>query len=302
MITAMPRIAVAVRDMDRAITTFRDRLGMPVYEFEWLRQALGIRMSLCVPAGGSHIELMSPYDAARAHSGSLIRFLERRGEGLFALMLYAPDPNTEAKALAARGLEVMPIMQDASGRDIHPKHTHGVLIRIYPSRSDADLEREVEQGVGPVSKRESRAHLTGISRAIVAVRNLDAAVAVYRDGLGIPTHLAPVDAASGVRVAVCTPPSGGRIELTSPTDDRGRFGRELGVFLRERSEGLHALVLESDDLDASVKAFRIQGIGVQQRAADPPQWELDPAAVHGTRIYIERTPQRIFRGESSDCT
>ena len=132
MITAMPRIAIAVRDMDRAIATFRDGLGMPVHEFEWLREALGIRMSLCVPTGGSHIELMSPDDPARAHSRSLIRFLDRRGEGLFALMLYAPDPNAEADALASRGLEVMPLMQDAGGRDIHPKNTHGVLIRIYP--------------------------------------------------------------------------------------------------------------------------------------------------------------------------
>ena len=48
MITAMPRIAIAVRDMDRAIATFRDGLGMPVYEFQWLREALGIRMSLYV--------------------------------------------------------------------------------------------------------------------------------------------------------------------------------------------------------------------------------------------------------------
>jgi catechol 2,3-dioxygenase-like lactoylglutathione lyase family enzyme len=132
MITGMPRIAVAVRDMDRAIATFRDVLGMPVYEFDWVRRSLGIRMSLCVPAGGSHIELMSPEDPARSHSASLIRFLERRGEGLFALMLYAPDPNAEAESLATRGLEAMPLMQDAGGRDFHPKNTHGVLIRIYP--------------------------------------------------------------------------------------------------------------------------------------------------------------------------
>ena len=66
MITAMPRIAIAVRDMDRAITTFGDRLGMPVHEFKWVREDLGIRMALCVPAGGSHIELMSPEDPERA--------------------------------------------------------------------------------------------------------------------------------------------------------------------------------------------------------------------------------------------
>jgi methylmalonyl-CoA/ethylmalonyl-CoA epimerase len=287
MITAMPRIAIAVRDMDRAITTFRDRLGMPVYEFDWVRKALGIRMSLCVPAGGSHIELMAPEDPARAHSGSLIRFLDRRGEGLFALMLYAPDPNGEADELATRGLDVMPLMQDAGGRDIHPKNTHGVLIRIYPSAMAADLERELGQGLGPVSMRESRAHLTGISRVIVAVRDLDDAIAVYRDRLGIRTRLQGAESAGGVRGAVCEPSSGGQIELRSPIENGGSSGRALEVFLRERGEGMYALALESADLDATARALRAEGIDAHRSATDPAQWEVDAASVHGVRILIE---------------
>jgi catechol 2,3-dioxygenase-like lactoylglutathione lyase family enzyme len=287
MITAMPRIAVAVRDMDRAITTFRDRLGLPVYEFDWVRKALGIRMSLCVPAGGSHIELMAPEDPARAHSGSLIRFLDRRGEGLFALMLYAPDPNAEADELATRGLAVMPLMQDAGGRDIHPKNTHGVLIRIYPSAMAADLERELGQGLGPVSMRESRAHLSGISRVIVAVRDLDDAIVVYRDRLGIRTRPQAAESARGVRGAVCEPSSGGQIELTSPIDDRGSPERELEVFLRSRGEGMYALVLESADLDATARALRAAGIDANRSATDPAHWEVDAASVHGVRIRIE---------------
>jgi catechol 2,3-dioxygenase-like lactoylglutathione lyase family enzyme len=285
MVTAMPRIAIAVRDMDRAVETFRDALGMPVHEFEWVRKALGIRMSLCVPPGGSHIELMSPEDPARAHSGSLIRFLERRGEGLFALMLYAPDPNAEAEALAGRGLEVMPLMEDAGGRDIHPKNTHGVLIRIYPSAMDADLEREIEQALGRV--RESRAHLSGISRVILAVRDLDDAVAVYRDRLGIPTRLQGADTTHGVRVAACSPPSGGTIELTSPIDQGGSSQRGLAEFVRERGEGMYALVLESPDLEATAKVLRARGIDLRRSAADSTRWEIDPAAVHGARIRIE---------------
>src|SRR6516162_3135307 len=211
MITSMPRIAIAVRDMDHAIATFRDVLGMPVYEFDWVRRSLGIRMALCVPAGGSHIELMSPEDPTRPHSGSLIRFLERRGEGLFALMLYAPDPNAEAETIAARGLGAMPLMQDAGGRDFHPRNTHGVLIRIYPSGMAADLERELDHGLGPV--RQSRLHLTGICRVIVAVRDLDDAVTVYRDRFGIPTRAPTTDSARGMRVALCAASTGGTIEL-----------------------------------------------------------------------------------------
>ena len=285
MVTGMPRIAVAVRDMDRAVATFRDVLGMPVYEFDWVRRPLGIRMSLCVPAGGSHIELMSPEDPARSHSASLIRFLERRGEGLFALMLYAPDPNAEAETLAARGLEAMPLMQDAGGRDFHPKITHGVLIRIYPSGMAADLERELDHGLGPV--RQSRLHLTGICRVILAVRDLDDAVTVYRDRFGIPTRPPTTDSARGMRVALCAPPTGGTIELRSPIDDRGSAGRELEACLRDRGEGMHALVLESSDPEATAGALRAKGISPQRPADDSNQWEIDPAAVHGVRLLLE---------------
>jgi catechol 2,3-dioxygenase-like lactoylglutathione lyase family enzyme len=282
MITAMPRIAIAVRDMDRAVETFRDGLGMPVYEFEWVRASLGIRMALCVPPGGSHIELMSAEDPARAHSASVLRFLERRGEGLFALMLYAPDPNAEAEALARRGLEVMPLMQDAGGRDIHPKNTHGVLIRIYPSAMEADLERELDRGIGRA--RESRAHLSGIARVIVAVRDLDDAVAVYRDRLGIPTHGHGADSA---RVAVCAPPRGGLIELTLPNDDGGGSRQGVAGFVRERGEGMSALVLESPDPDATATVLRANGIDIRRSVADSSRWEIDPAAVHGARIRID---------------
>jgi catechol 2,3-dioxygenase-like lactoylglutathione lyase family enzyme len=288
MITAMPRIAIAVRNMDRALATFRDGLGMPVHEFEWVRKTLGIRMALCVPPGGSHIELMSPEDPARAHSASLIRFLDRRGEGLFALMLYAPDPNAEADALARRGLEVMPLMQDAGGRDIHPKHTHGVLIRIYPSAMDADLERELDQGLGRV--RESRAHLSGIARVILAVRDLDDAVAVYRDRLGIPTRVQGAESERGVRVAVCAPPSGGTIELTHPIDEGGSSRQGLAAFVRDRGEGMYALVLESPDPQATAAVLHASGIEIRRSVADSTRWEIDPAAVHGARIRIDTRP------------
>jgi catechol 2,3-dioxygenase-like lactoylglutathione lyase family enzyme len=157
MITAMPRIAIAVRDMDRAIATFRDGLGMPVHEFKWLREALGIRMSLCVPTGGSHIELMSPDDPARAHSRSLIRFLDRRG--IFARAV-CPDP-TPKDALARADL-VMPLMQDAGDRH-PPKNTTGCI--AYTSGSAEDLEREIEQGLTGLG-RESRARLTESPRDV----------------------------------------------------------------------------------------------------------------------------------------
>ena len=70
--------------------------------------SLGAKVAVCVPEGGSNIELMSPADPAAPLSQSLQRFLDRRGEGFFALMLEAPDPNAEVKDLSGRGLNVLP--------------------------------------------------------------------------------------------------------------------------------------------------------------------------------------------------
>ena len=60
MITGMPRIAIAVRNMDEAIGVFRGRFGMPVSEVPRSVQSLGVRIAVCTPPGGSTIELMSP--------------------------------------------------------------------------------------------------------------------------------------------------------------------------------------------------------------------------------------------------
>ena len=133
VITGMPRIAIAVHDFPATVATFRDQLGMPVIDLsEGSVESLGASLAMCVPEGGSNIELMSPADPAAPLSQSLQRFLDRRGEGLFALMLEAPDPNAEAEELSGRGLNVLPVMAGATGRDVHPNSTHGVLIRVYP--------------------------------------------------------------------------------------------------------------------------------------------------------------------------
>src|SRR5262245_32311358 len=126
MITAMPRIAIAIHDFSKSLATFRDVLGMPIVDLSARSvTSLGAKVAMCVPESGSNIELMSPADPNAPLSHSLQKFLARRGEGLFALMLEAPDPNTEADARSGRGLMVLPLIAGAGGRDVHPTCTHG---------------------------------------------------------------------------------------------------------------------------------------------------------------------------------
>ena len=288
MITAMPRIAIAMHDFSKCLATFRDVLGMPVVDLsESSIASLGAKVAMCAPEGGSNIELMSPADPNAPLSHSLQKFLARRGEGLFALMLEAPDPDAEAEILLSRGLNVLPLMAGAGGRDVHPNSTHGVLIRVYPVDSF--------RGHAASHRTENEQHtdspgLSGIARVIVAVHDLEHAVTVYGNKFGLDIAEPTVDAERGVRSAICTPPSGGVIELVSVSDRNRPFAESVATFLDSSREGMYALVLQSRDLQASARALAARGVEVHAVAdsADTSDVvEIERASTFGARIWIE---------------
>lgn len=273
MITALPRIAIAVHDMADAIATFRDTFGMPVVDFSpQTVPSLGAHVAMCVPAGGSNVELMAPSDLGRPLSQALQKFLDRRGEGLYALMLEAPDPDTEAVELAARGLDVLPLMAGAGGRDVHPRSTHGVLVRVYPNDSAAT-------GGGHVSAAPG---LSGIVRAVVATADASAAVEAWGRGFGLDAGPVTVDAERGVRTATCRAPKGGVVELVSVADPTRPFAAEIERCRREQGGGLYALVLRADDPAAAAAVLADRGVSVRTGPAGPE------ATVYGTRFVLER--------------
>lgn len=276
MITGMPRIAIAVRDFDKIMTTFRDQFGMPVIDIsDTSVDSLGAKLAMCVPQGGSNIEIMCPEIATAPLCQSLQRFLDRRGEGLFALMLEAPTPDDEAEVLLERGLNVLPLMAGAGGRDIHPKSTHGVLIRIYPVNS---FQGEKEQSDKTLS-------LSGITRVMIAVQNIDQAVEVYGAKLGMPIDPVAVDAVRGVKSALCRPPTGGMIELVCVEDNRQVFAKSVEAFLQSRGEGMFALVLETQDLQKTADVLSQRGLNVNTVTDDAI--EIAQADTFGALIRIE---------------
>ena len=208
MITSMPRVAIATHDFERCVETFRQDYGLPVIDLSpGSVESLGAKLAMCVPEGGSNIELMSPANPQAPLSQSLSRFLERRGEGLFALMLEAPDPDREAAALVERGLNVLPRMAGAGGRDVHPNSTAGVLIRVYPMNSFAG------------ERSASTSGLSGIMRVVVAVLDLDHARRVYQKGFGLACDASVRRRlARSARASSADRPAGGVIEFVTPMD------------------------------------------------------------------------------------
>jgi len=249
MITSMPRIAIAVNNFEQALMTFKDEMGMHVLDFSpETVPSLGAHVGMCQPVGGSNIELMAPSNPDEPLSQALQKFLDRRGEGIYAMMLESPDPNDEAETLLKRGIKVLPLMRGAGGRDIHPSSTHGVLIRIYPNDSVAQPDQ-------PLS---ASPHYTGIQKVVIATRDASLAGDVYSQGLGLVSDPAQIDTENGVVSCIVRPPKGGLIELVSPIDASKRAAREVESFLQSKGEGICGLQLGARD-DVLQRDFELFG-------------------------------------------
>ncbi len=281
MITGMPRIAIAVEDFASTISTFRDQLGMPVFDLSAeTMESLGARVAICVPRGGSNIEIMSPGNPETPLSQSVQRFIDHRGEGHFALMLEAAEPDREASGLLKRGLNVLPRMEGAGGRDVHPNSTHGVLIRVYPTNSiDEALPTAWADNVDPSA-------LTGIERVVLAVSALEQSLIAYGEKFAMEVSEPEVDAERGVRTALCKPPSGGVIELVAVNDAGKAFAGAIDQFLGANGEGIYALVLRSTDRKKADQVLAKSGIAAEPVVGYANVVELDMKAMRGARFWI----------------
>jgi methylmalonyl-CoA/ethylmalonyl-CoA epimerase len=101
----------------------------------------------------------------------------------------------------------------------------------------------------------------------VAVRGLEKALGIYRDGLGM--NLGGVHEVPQEKVRVAFLPIGDtRLELLEPTDEESPVAR----FLEKRGEGLHHICFQVEDLDKLLPRLRSKGLellpGYPRRGAE----------------------------------
>lgn len=110
-----------------------------------------------------------------------------------------------------------------------------------------------------------------LDHVAIAVKDLDGAVALYRDTLGLPvTGIERVEDQQVDVAFVGEEP--GRIELVCP------YSPDTGIarFLEKKGEGLHHVAVRVDDLDASLAALEAKGVLLIDKVAR--------AGAHGTRV------------------
>lgn len=121
-------VAVVVRDLDQALSFYRDRLGLPV-DLVLPIESDGVTIAF-LTVGQSKIELVMPTDATTG----VARFLESRGEGFHHVCLQVADVAAELDRLAAEGVELIDT-KPRSGAEgpvafIHPRSCNGVLVEL----------------------------------------------------------------------------------------------------------------------------------------------------------------------------
>ena len=121
MFEKIDRIAIAVKDLEKAADFFSDLLGIE-FDIVGSSEQLGMRggYSAC------GLELIES-----THPDSIIgRFLEQRGEGLWALVLKVRNMDQMIKRFEEKGLKVAGDVKVGAMREVafHPKGSYGVEI------------------------------------------------------------------------------------------------------------------------------------------------------------------------------
>lgn len=93
-----------------------------------------------------------------------------------------------------------------------------------------------------------------IHHIAIAVHDLDAALAFYRDALGLEMTQRRIVPEEGVEIAFL-PTGKGEIELLRPIDDESGVAR----FLEKRGEGLHHICLQVEDIGVAMERLRAAG-------------------------------------------
>ena len=129
-----------------------------------------------------------------------------------------------------------------------------------------------------------------IDHVAIAVKDLDDALAFYRDALGLEVTGRREVPAEGVEIAFL-PTDDTEIELISPLDPENSIGR----FLEKRGEGIHHLCVGVENIEAAVAQLQDEGARVLSEIkshADGTRYVfIHPKSTHGVLMELYQKPE-----------
>ncbi|MGH9161654.1 MAG: methylmalonyl Co-A mutase-associated GTPase MeaB, partial [Vicinamibacteraceae bacterium] len=178
---------------------------------------------------------------------------------------------------------------------------------LQPSELDRYVERIAERRQDPYSAVDEIVHraLLDVSTKVtldhvgIAVRDLEKAIAFFRDTLGLELELSEDVPPQGVRVHFMQAGSA-CVELVEALDS----GAPLARFLDKRGPGLHHVAFRVDDIRATLADLRNRGVRLIDEEPRPGAGGaliafIHPSSTHGVLVEVKQA-SGIRRQEASD--
>ena len=128
-----------------------------------------------------------------------------------------------------------------------------------------------------------------VHHVAVVVASLDAALAFWRDTLGLELDVVEDIAQDRVRIAFL-PVGESKVELVEPTDDTTGVAR----FLAKSGEGFHHVCFEVANLAETLLRLEIDGVELidtaPRKGAEGPVAFLHPRSCHGVLVELIEAP------------
>lgn len=123
-------VAVVVDDMEKALSFWRDALGMQLHE---VRNVPAEKSQVAfLPLSGSEVELVQP----TTDDSGIANYLAKRGPGMHHICLEVDDIEGMMAQLKSKGVRLIN-EEPRTANDgkkyafIHPESTSGVLVELY---------------------------------------------------------------------------------------------------------------------------------------------------------------------------
>ena len=126
---------------------------------------------------------------------------------------------------------------------------------------------------------------TKLNHIAIVVEDVEQALEVYRDAIGLHVENVTEEPAEAVRVAYL-PTATGEIELIQPTTtDSG-----VAKYLAKKGAGLHHICLDVDDIEATIRQMTGQGMQVLGEVRTNQRGDkyifIHPKSAHGVLIEL----------------
>jgi methylmalonyl-CoA/ethylmalonyl-CoA epimerase len=130
MFLGMDHVGVAVKNLDEAISVYRDILGFKLLGIHVLTERK-VKVAFLSTGGETQIELLEPLGS----ESPVAKFLESRGEGIHHIAIKVDNIEKTLEELKKKGVMLVDEKPrvGAEGKRIafvHPKSTKGVLLEL----------------------------------------------------------------------------------------------------------------------------------------------------------------------------